>query len=138
MKSFEQYISESYSFRLGGSQKKGFNQAKVLNQLEEGDVFYYAMYDIRPGMNNGLFCIRSYKFSRKEKIDSENTKFFIIKKGRATNYFIIPNKDLDSTLSISETDASRCIISTDKDEFFEEVNKATHGSWSEKDLFKEE
>ena len=42
MKSFEQYIKESYSFRLGGSQRKGFDQTekKSFEELKPGDVFY--------------------------------------------------------------------------------------------------
>ena len=45
MKSFNEYIEESYNFRLGGSQQKGFEQNKPLKtfaELEEGDKMYYA------------------------------------------------------------------------------------------------
>ena len=47
MKSFSEYIKESYNFRLGGSQKKGFNQTKMLGEATEGDwifIFYTKYY----------------------------------------------------------------------------------------------
>ena len=37
----EQNVEEAYNFRLGGSQKKGFNQVKTFGELEEGDNFYW-------------------------------------------------------------------------------------------------
>ena len=43
MKSFEQFIEESYNFRLGGSQQKGYDQNRVKKfiELKEGDELYY-------------------------------------------------------------------------------------------------
>ena len=43
MRSFDEYIKESYSFRLGGSQQKGFEQNKVKTfaELTERDVIFY-------------------------------------------------------------------------------------------------
>ena len=44
MRTFEQYIDEAYSFRLGGSQNKGYGQAAVENPFEDlkpGDVVYW-------------------------------------------------------------------------------------------------
>ena len=40
MKSFSEYIAEAYNFRLGGSQRKGFDQLKAFNDLEIGDIVY--------------------------------------------------------------------------------------------------
>ena len=46
MKSFSEYIKEAYNFRLGGSQKKGYDQTKKFEDLEIGDtVFVYDKYD---------------------------------------------------------------------------------------------
>ena len=43
MKNFSEFLAEDYSFRLGGSQQKGFDQndRKKFDELKEGDVFYY-------------------------------------------------------------------------------------------------
>ena len=43
MKLFSEYIKESYSFRLGGSQQKGYGQARVKTfaELKNGDEIYY-------------------------------------------------------------------------------------------------
>ena len=46
MKNFSEFLAEAYNFRLGGSQKKGFDQnvdAKLFNELEAGDKVY--VYD---------------------------------------------------------------------------------------------
>ena len=134
MKSFSEYIKEAIDFRLGGSRNKGESD-KTFEELKEGDAFYYAMYDKREGRDNEVFCIRQYKLGRKEKWN-DKTKFFFIERGAVASYFAVPNKYLDSTLFMGETDMSKQITSTDKDEFFEELNKATGGSWSEKDLRK--
>ena len=136
MRTFEQYIDEAYNFRLGGSQKKGFNQPKMFGDLEEGDVFYYAMYDKRVEFNNAAYYIRQYTFYKREKeIYETKTRLFITIKGNTNTFFTIPNRNLDSTLSVGETqDLCRHIISTDKNEFFKELNKATKGEYSEKDL----
>ena len=42
MKRISDYIKESYNFRLGGSQRKGFDQTEVktFKELEKGDVYY--------------------------------------------------------------------------------------------------
>ena len=41
MKTFKQFIDEAYNFRLGGSQKKGFNQPTRLCDMSKGDTFYW-------------------------------------------------------------------------------------------------
>ena len=44
MKSFSDYLSEAYSFRLGGSQRKGFD-AISFNTLKNRDFFYMVYND---------------------------------------------------------------------------------------------
>ena len=42
MKSFSEYLKESYGFRLGGSQKRGFNQQPLtFKDLKRGDEVYH-------------------------------------------------------------------------------------------------
>ena len=44
MRTFEQYIRESYDFRLGGKKRRGFEGCSF-SQLEVGDKFYFKYFD---------------------------------------------------------------------------------------------
>ena len=74
--------NESYSFRLGGSQKKGFNQFTPIDALEEGDkIYYYAAYQ-----DKAYECLVKWV---------EEDKAF--KKGVQFNVKVI-EKDIENTL----------------------------------------
>jgi hypothetical protein len=87
MRTFEQYLKEAVDFRLGGKQQKGFDQKKTFADLEEGDAFYYAVYDTRAEMNYALYYVRQYTFYKREKDGSRETKLFITIKGNTKSYF---------------------------------------------------
>ena len=68
MKSFSEYIKEAYSFRLGGSQKKGFEQTKqkAFKELEQDEfVFKFDTDDRIKDATIKAWMVGAFYFSHK-------------------------------------------------------------------------
>lgn len=70
MRSFEQYIDEAFSFRLGGKANKGDNR-KTFSELEKGDKFYGWIFK-----QNGTLVVHStYNFVKIDTSEQSATLF---------------------------------------------------------------
>ena len=127
MRTFEQYIDESYSFRLGGSQKKGFDQtkAKTIDDVKVGDVIYF-YYDKR----KTDLPLRSYKIYNIEKTQKE-IRFDIIKGGSAS--LIISKNHANPEYAYTH---SGSIISADSDFLLELINNEYNTNYTIDDIKK--
>ena len=124
MRSFEQYIDESYSFRLGGSQNKGYEQnevkIKTFNELEEDDTFYFWNSSRGEYANEYLFekLERNYtnlKYSAKivyKNVLEEDFPFKLISKDA-----------LDSTISFPRSTNAKWCIATSFEELVKTVKE---------------
>ena len=104
MKTFKEYIEESYNFRLGGSQKKGFDQNsqteyKTFNELEDGDKFY-AWWGV-----NDFPIVYEYTFKASYDYTAEELKI----DNSAREIITMPKQDADSTVSYEQGHYKHCI-----------------------------
>ena len=117
MKSFSEYIKESYSFRLGGSHQKGFdqNKPKTFAQLEKGDLIF-SWNTGAPADTAGVYTIyniRKWEHSRDDGIDIE---LYVDEYG---HYTIRNDEEINSDISIQ--DNGTLFISTNIEKLIEVV-----------------
>ena len=130
-------LTESYSFRLGGSQKKGFDQTKhkKLSELEEGDtIFVCRKY------GSSKFC-RKYTFV---KFSSNGTKchISILDTEKANVYVIYEAFDdmKEANTSCLEKEVldyggvKKTVIATNEEEFIYSVKKFIGDTITLKDI----
>ena len=105
MKSFKQFIEERYSFRLGGSQKKGFDQNgfKTLDKLVEGDKFYVWISNDEKEVLEMTFRTFVDYFSDKNYMEIETAE---------DEPFCINKRDFRSSVSYGETQNKWCVATT--------------------------
>lgn len=95
MKSFSEYLKEAVDFRLGGCQKKGFDQSKVksFRDLEKGDVFYFWNKNMGETARERCF---SYKIEGPTYsnlyYDSNGGEFTVIHTKQLDDSFALPSK----------------------------------------------
>ena len=119
MRTFEQYIEEAYNFRLGGSQKKGFDQtkAKLFKELEKGDIIYW--------YNKTYDLDEAVEVLKLDSIDWLTQKRCILytrnQVERGGRILTIEDDTLDKTSDIVDNYCT--CIATNKEEFIETVRK---------------
>ena len=128
-------IKESYSFRLGGSQQKGFEQTKVktFEELKEDDEIFYIEYDKSRGE---MFAMRSYKLVENRKEDHDI--FLYYDKDEYSYFHIEGDKAKKSTLNYHENYNGHVIkiLSTTMEEALDKINSVSSKTWKEKDFEK--
>ena len=92
MKTFKQYIEEGYNFRLGGSQQKGFNQAKSFSELEDGDVFYSWNKDMGETARGCYFSYKTEGRTYSNLYYNDGERHVIIAKKELDNSFVLPSE----------------------------------------------
>ena len=108
MKSFSEYIKEDYSFRLGGSQQKGFDQteAKTFAELEKGDAVYQWID----------WYWKSYKFCFKRALGSKkyitNGTWNVLQLYCDGLRFNIPNVNVDESCYYKNEKDNRFVLAT--------------------------
>ena len=120
--------NEAYNFRLGGSQQKGFNQNnyKKFNELEKGDTIYYYYESKIFGhkITEALFFV---ELNDNSFYDSKSELSFI-RKERGDNKwgcFSFEKDELTNSVIIHDEEKHFCILTTNKDEFLEQVEEHT-------------
>ena len=117
MLSFEQYVNEAYSFRLGGSQNKGYdqNEVKTFGELVRGDDLYIGYKD------KILVCtfleLRNDKENQiKFTYDGHSTESF--------SFTLMKNYEqlVDATIDILDNFTQQYVC-TNAEEIVEKVNK---------------
>ena len=129
MKSFNEFLKESYSFRLGGSQQKGFDQnnQKTFAELEEGDhVFSYSQHNEVLG-----------EFIIKEIFQHDRGIYFGFTNERFSS--VIPKEALNSTSTIVKVTMPNNIeitkiYATSESEFLSAIKEMTNRDYSSKDI----
>ena len=114
LKEIEDEIGESYNFRLGGSQKKGFNQPKTFIDIEPGDKIYE--WDIM--MDDGIAY--EYEILRKRKSNNGFLRLYYGKDDES-DYALIDNDDVNETC-VTLKKAISCKATT-KEELIATVKK---------------
>ena len=136
MKTFEQYIDEAYNFRLGGSQKKGFNQKIAFADLEKGDDLFYA-YINNDGTVHAMRKFTCYEMDYDVKRDELLIWYFQdgLKSGTILE---VSKEDINSAIHIRKLGGYRSgmttIFSTDADAMLEEVNSITKKNYTVDDF----
>jgi len=117
MKTFEQYIKEIADFRLGGSQKKGFNQNKfkTFDKLEEGDKFYVW------GVGNDEKEVLEMTFS--STYDDPSDQNYITLETSEDEPFLINKNDFESSFSYGKLKENKWCVATTFDELQETVKR---------------
>ena len=120
MRTFEQYIDESYSFRLGGSRQKGFEQnaIKEFSGLDDGDIIYW-WWSKKPDE------IAELEF---ESYDYDNSKNRIVFHTKGRDYTIWPDDtkaglNTDVIVRNDTTFRSTFVASTSLEKLIETVYK---------------
>lgn len=116
MKTFEQYIKETADFRLGGSQKRGFNQKgfKTFDKLEEGDKFYV-------WISNDEKEVLEMTFS--STYDDSGDKNYITLETSEDEPFQINRNDFESSVSYGKSKENNWCVATTFDELQETVKR---------------
>jgi len=116
MKTFEQYIKETADFRLGGSQKKGFNKNKfkTFDKLEEGDKFYVWVSNDEKEVLEMTFSLT---------YDDPNVKNYITLETSEDEPFLINRDDFESSFSYGELKGNNWCVATTFDELQETVKR---------------
>ena len=128
MRTFEQYIEEAYSFRLGGSQKKGFDQngVKTFRKLEEGDIIYrYFKFSGDDGEAETVQFLSINKHFRPEGSKNSSVEFIKYEgKHEESGWYNAKTADLDNTtIVLEDSKRLKSIISTSEEEFLEKVEE---------------
>ena len=109
-------VNESYNFRLGGSQKKGFNQIKRFSDLNKGDMFYF--WNSGFGNQAKEYCLEKMgDYYSKDSI----TMTYTYGVGRCSVY--LPSKDLDNTVSTPDSTLIEWCIATSFEELVSTVRE---------------
>ena len=119
----ERRIFESYNFRLGGSQQKGYEQTepKTFAQLKNGDVFYFWYnWDSAPGTEKALKTADECTLS-KDPEKMMNLKMLKLDFFGSQNPYYVDLKNLNSTYDIAPNKGS--VIATDEDVLHDIVEK---------------
>ena len=116
MKTFEQYIKETADFRLGGSQRRGFNQKgfKTFDKLEEGDKFYV-------WVSNDEKEVLEMTFS--STYDDSSDQNHITLETSEDEPFLINRDDFESSVSYGELKGNNWCVATTFDELQETVKR---------------
>ena len=138
MKSFSEYIKEGYSFRLGGSQKKGYVQLteKTLLNLEKGDEIYH--WHFRSSNIGSAYTITSISEYDNEIIIycnhkiSGNQNFYMTKDRISNDGLVYMYEDMTSVAGRAKSHVVD-IISVDENRFIEEV-KSINPKFSKEDI----
>ena len=118
MKSFSEYLKEAYSFRLGGSQQKGFEQNKVksFKELEKGDTIYWYYFN-KNNHDNVLNILTVNDFAQSEwekdaiRIECKDDK------GKCF-HFNVKKDGLDKTTRVEDFYINFSVISTSQTDLF--------------------
>ena len=105
MRTFEQYIRESYDFRLGGKKRRGFKDCSF-SQLEDGDKFYYKFFD--DGEYKGKRELKVWDISPAKPTDEKPDAVKSIRFSKVDG-----DPDIIYTLQLSEEDLESNAFSTD-------------------------
>ena len=112
----KEFIEEAYNFRLGGSQQKGYGQARVktFGELEEGDEFYKWTWTTKE---------YAYKYAVKkvEKFDNGDT-FIYFDEGKYD--YILIHYNYNKTVKFVRSGAY--VYATNEDDLREAVKKEYH------------
>ena len=135
MKSFSEYIKEAYSFRLGGSQQKGFDQnveAKNMSELKVGDEVYFVAHYYDTLAHKGYV----YKFENDDNVylgfdvSKYDTEFIARRQSSGYTshpekiYTMFGKKYLDNPFAIlNDSDDNFWIISTSLEALSEVASK---------------
>ena len=112
MRTFEEYVKESYNFRLGGSQKKGFNQQLTFGQLEKGDTIYHFG-------GSQLYAV-TFLSLEYDKMKKEYSLYYTFKNQMADHYSLIFTEEIKDKHIAYQQDN---ITSTSLEELFDAVKK---------------
>ena len=119
-----EHLNEAYNFRLGGSQKKGFNQAKMFADLEEGDKLYWCQLE-NDGRIKSIDNVDICKFKSLEKLKSENYKLdfsYLLNGKKFFGNTVLDKRNLDSTVNeYYNSHKSYTIMGTDLDDLLDEL-----------------
>jgi len=128
MRTFKQYIREAVDFRLGGDQKKGFEQniANSLNDIEVGDILYFYYNEKHTDLP-----LREYKVYEIKKTSQLNIEFYISKDKTAS--LVISKKSANDEYAYTR---SGSIISVDPDILLEVVKMKYNRSHTIDDIEK--
>ena len=135
MKSFSEYIKESYSFRLGGSQQKGFDQNKIktITQLEKGDIFYWFYRDFQGHASHDKAFKRKVNYITVDEFNKKLTISFSYS-GRTESCLLKELDDFDITFYERSNDIGLWCATTDEDLFIETLNSKYDANLTSEDI----
>ena len=112
-------IKESYNFRLGGSQQKGFDQtkAKPFDKLEKGDTVYYFSDKFYLKISAVIFG-----YLKKTKFQSGDYYLKLLDKNNNEEYNIVylTPQEIKQTIAFNKDHE---IVCTDKEEFIKTMRE---------------